>query len=318
MPSVLTHDLFGRDAYGAVALELGFSTTDEMDAFLLGNQGPDPLFYLAGNPLFAQSRVGDLMHDEKPSALFCALRAAADGTEGFERRCARAYIAGFLCHYLLDRTSHPLIIAQQQALCSSPAADLPDGLGATVHANIERELDEMMLFRKRSRTVAGYRPADEVLLGSDAVLFAIDKLYERAIPAAFGREIAPTAFSMAVRLFRLANRLFWSPKGAKRALIGSVERLAKRVPLSFYCAMSHRAAPASATRLDNHERGVWQHPYLPKTSMDSFLDLYDRARDAVLPAEKAFFSEPFSMGDACTLTRGLNFSGKPVEGGWCN
>ena len=30
MPSILTHDFFGRDVYGSVARELGFSTTDEM------------------------------------------------------------------------------------------------------------------------------------------------------------------------------------------------------------------------------------------------------------------------------------------------
>lgn len=315
MPSVLTHDLFGRDAYGPVALELGFATTAEMDAFLLGNQGPDPLFYLVGNPLFdPQSRVGERLHDEEPSALFCALRASLDGMEGPARRPVRAYIAGFLCHYLLDRTSHPLILAQQRALCASPAAGLPCALASTVHANIEREIDEMMLFRKRSCTVAEYHPPDEVLRGSAEVLAAIDGLYGQALPVVLAHAIAPGTFSMAVRLFRLANRLFWSPKGAKRAIIGSLERLAKGVPLSFYCAMSHRARPAPTTRLDNHEHGVWHHPFLPETSTDSFLDLYDRAQGTVLTAVRVLFSESFPIQDARALTRGLDFSGRPAGG----
>ena len=92
MPSVLTHDFFGRDAYAGVARELGFSTTDEMDAFLLGNQGPDPLFYLVGNPLFdKQSRVGEIMHDEKPTEILLAMRTAIEHLDGDERRFARAY-----------------------------------------------------------------------------------------------------------------------------------------------------------------------------------------------------------------------------------
>ena len=79
MPSVLTHDFFGRDVYGAVGTELGFTTTDEMDAFLLGNQGPDPLFYLVLNPLFDKSsHVGTLMHDEKPTELLLAMRTSIE------------------------------------------------------------------------------------------------------------------------------------------------------------------------------------------------------------------------------------------------
>ena len=45
MPAILTHDFFGQDVYAAHSHVIGKSI-DEKDAFLLGNQGPDPLFYL--------------------------------------------------------------------------------------------------------------------------------------------------------------------------------------------------------------------------------------------------------------------------------
>ena len=51
MPAILTHDFFGKDAFDIAAGKLGFSTMEEREAFLLGNQGPDPLFYLAADPL---------------------------------------------------------------------------------------------------------------------------------------------------------------------------------------------------------------------------------------------------------------------------
>ena len=41
---IITHDFFGRDVYDALFQTIGGSR-DEADAFLLGNQGPDPLFY---------------------------------------------------------------------------------------------------------------------------------------------------------------------------------------------------------------------------------------------------------------------------------
>ncbi len=49
MPALITHDAFGRDVYGRLHAFVG-GTRDEADAFLLGNQGPDPLFYAVLNP----------------------------------------------------------------------------------------------------------------------------------------------------------------------------------------------------------------------------------------------------------------------------
>ena len=43
MPALITHDFFGRDVYDRLYTFIGGSR-DEADAFLLGNQGPDPLF----------------------------------------------------------------------------------------------------------------------------------------------------------------------------------------------------------------------------------------------------------------------------------
>ena len=42
---------------------------------------------------------------------------------------------------------------------------------------IEREFDEMVLYSKRGRTIATYKPFREVLKASDEVLTAIGKMY---------------------------------------------------------------------------------------------------------------------------------------------
>ena len=77
MPAILTHDFFGRDAYDDVSPSRGFVTQQQRQAFLLGNQGPDPLFYLVADPLVGrENRVGGLMHHAKPARLLSALRDA--------------------------------------------------------------------------------------------------------------------------------------------------------------------------------------------------------------------------------------------------
>ena len=46
MPALLAHDFFAQDAYGSALSTVDLYAPDERDAFLLGSQGPDPLFYL--------------------------------------------------------------------------------------------------------------------------------------------------------------------------------------------------------------------------------------------------------------------------------
>ena len=73
MPALITHDFFGRDVYDRLYTFIGGSR-DEAEAFLLGNQGPDPLFYrLLGPQLHEHNRLGNVMHGEKPSELLLAL-----------------------------------------------------------------------------------------------------------------------------------------------------------------------------------------------------------------------------------------------------
>ena len=64
MPALITHDFFGRDVYDRLYTFIGGSR-DEADAFLLGNQGPDPLFYLVLSP---QLRAHNRPRSKTPSA----------------------------------------------------------------------------------------------------------------------------------------------------------------------------------------------------------------------------------------------------------
>ena len=103
MPAILTHDFFARDVADRAKAELPLATLDEREAFLLGSQGPDPLFYITIYPLMAKwAKVGNLMHDERPARLLAAMREAVDRLSKREKDVGAAYLAGFSCHWLLD------------------------------------------------------------------------------------------------------------------------------------------------------------------------------------------------------------------------
>ncbi len=64
MPAILSHHLFGRSVL-ARNNNRSFATRNARDAFLLGNQGPDPLFFVTRSLALADAkRLGSRMHSD--------------------------------------------------------------------------------------------------------------------------------------------------------------------------------------------------------------------------------------------------------------
>lgn len=312
MPAILTHDLFGRESLDEVRDLLGFRTDDETDAFLLGNQGPDPLFYLVIDPLMRKwSPLGNAMHAARPALLLLAMREAAAGLEGRERTLARAYVAGFACHWLLDSTVHPLVYHWQNGICDAGVEGLDERAASKVHAEIERDLDEAVLFSLTGQTVATYRPHARTLAASHEVLAAVDKVYFYVALWVYGKAIDPRTFSTAAIEFRLVQRVFDSPGGRKRAVIGTLERALGRTPFSLVCAMSHRDRADTRSAFDNREHGTWENPFTGEVSEDGFWDLWARARGRVGEVIPGLCSPDIDLAAMRELTGDLSFEGAP-------
>ena len=311
MPAIITHDAFGQDAYARQYAEIG-STKDEVEAFLLGNQGPDPLFYSVANPLLAPvHKLGSLMHHDKPTEVIAAFKQAVDALDEDDRSIGRAYALGFLGHYVLDSTMHPLVYFHEYALCDAGEPGLSRDDGNEVHAVIESEYDEMVLTAKRGETVATFNPAVNILKGSDHMLSIVSTMYANVVFSAYGKIIPIRAFGDAVKCFRLVQHLFHSSTGIKREAIASIEELVR--PYSFYRAMSHRAILADTCAYDNREHATWENPFTGEQSTDSFWDRYEHASARFDEARKAFDEDGFDLAAARKITGDLNFSGDPVE-----
>lgn len=318
MPAILTHDFFGKDAYGPAMDVVDLVTPDERDAFILGNQGPDPLFYLnvvPKAPWDAFKDLGTTLHHDAPTSVMLALRQAVDKAPYEEQPVVRAYAAGFLCHYLLDSAMHPLVYFWQDGITSAGVENLDASDGVIVHAEIERDFDEMVLWTKMHQTVETYRPYDQVLRARDATLETIGRLYAATGLSALAddTERAPKVFPEAVRCFRVTQRAFYLPGKVRASLISSAEKRYLHGRYSLYLAMAHRPRRAESSEFDNHEHLGWKNPFTGVVSQKSFWDIYGDALGRVPAALEAFFAEGFDEEAAHGLTGGLNFSGEPVD-----
>lgn len=308
MPAVIAHDQFGREAYDALFGLIGGSK-DECDAFLLGCQGPDVLFFVQGNPLqLAAWGAGSEMHRADPNVLLSAYRDAVAKVDPASRSVCRAYVLGMLCHYLLDAAVHPLVYAQQAALCGAGVDGLDGRDGHEVHAEIESELDVLVLSAKTGRTIAQFDPSAKTLRGSVATVRQVSLLTQQAAADALGRSIGADAFEKGVKTYRRALKAMHSPLGVKRELLGRAEELFRRHSMAR--AMAHRNELLFASPFDNREREPWTDPGTGEVRTESFWDLYEGALARAKELVPRFWT--MSRRELEDATDGLDFNGAPA------
>ncbi|OFK24832.1 hypothetical protein [Olsenella sp. HMSC062G07] len=314
MPAVLTHDFFGRDAYPLAADALGLLSLAQHDAFMLGSQGPDPLFYLRVVPrVKARDLAGGQMHHQRPALLLASLHDALSMLSRPERGVGVAYAAGFLCHYLLDRSVHPLVFSQEYGICDVGVEGLDRSCGTVVHAEIERDLDEMVLFAKTGQTVEGYQPHRHVLAADADTLRVIDKLFFYMNLWTFSRTLSLDCYTRGVKAFRLAQRALFASRGGRGRVLCALERRLGHRRYSLVGAMAHRARKADASPFANSGHEAWIDPFTGALSSESFWDRYEGALATLPGALDTFLAAGFDLAAARELTGDLNFSGQPVD-----
>lgn len=312
MPQMVTHYQFGLDA--ATGLDAAGKTPETRAAFLLGNQGPDPFFYLVISPgKLALAEFGSLLHEQRPGSLLCAAAVYVGGLQGRRKSIGQAYLAGLACHYLLDRNVHPLVYFWQNAIIGA-------GVGLTeddedqVHAEIERDIDEAVLYTRHGTTVAETRPADLALAAPDSVLEVAGEIYAYVAGEVYGLKIDQELYGEAVRSWRAFSRIVWSPSGRKRAALAKVES-AITGESSMIAGQAHRPRTAEGSDFANADRRPWQDPFTKAVRTESLEDLASAAFSQVPALVEALLADECDSARILALTAGLNFSGEDVGEG---
>ncbi|MBR4943459.1 MAG: zinc dependent phospholipase C family protein [Clostridia bacterium] len=155
MPAIYTHLRFGEEVAKTLPEPYVSVIHKYIEAFRLGTQGPDILFY--HQPLKANEirKYGTYLHTFSGNRFF-ALQAKL-----FNEQTGRnledslknngafsAYLCGFLCHFTLDAICHPYIDEHSTEAVS--------------HGKIESELDKYLL-RKDGLPIRGYNTATPIL-----------------------------------------------------------------------------------------------------------------------------------------------------------
>ena len=314
MPAIITHHMFGTDVYGELAPIIG-SADACREAFLLGNQGPDPLLFLRALPLGVFIRkIGGLMHAERPSELLLAFHGRfVDSRTGEAASVLKAYALGFLCHYLLDSAVHPLVFAQQRAYCDSGMEGLSrvhDWHG--IHFLIEAELDEYVLASKLGVTVREFPPHREILRCTAEALKPISTAYADVARVMYRKKVPMPLFAASVELYRCVQLML---DGRRSHIAHRVDyaRLAGPYFLTVD-TLTHSGTLRVDTPFANHDHIPWPHHHNPGEIVnESFDDLFALAFSRALEFLPLFAQRNITLDDCRDITCGRNFSGKIVE-----
>lgn len=304
MPALITHHLFGEEAVQRIPHEI---TADSLEytAFILGNQGPDPLFFRfrgLGAPIAHE--LGQRMHASRMSAAFGALRDGVSRLPRADAGIGRAFALGLLAHYALDRTAHPFVYQQQWGIMDADRS-LAD-CGSEVHAVIETDIDLYMLQTKRNgATVEDCPPAAEIVT-SERVNRVAGALMSYVASFAFGIEMSGREYGGAVADMQLVYQLI-EPAGAPvSAGVSGIEGLVRGKSMTG--ALAHPVTqdlPAGAVNL---ARKPWHDPFTGEQHTDDFAQTFGRALDYYADAAHRFIAGE----DMARVTSHVNYSGRPL------
>ena len=309
MPAVVTHNYFGTCAYSLIREQVGDSK-DCLEAFLLGNQGPDPLFYLVMDPSLSEwTPYGTHLHREKTDDVLVAFRRSFDIIPKSDLDVARAYALGFLCHYLLDREAHPLVYAQEYALTEQGIPGLDKEIREQVHQTIECQIDEVMLFRHMNMTLREFAPPRHLLKADHGVLKTISTMYLYVLLTVFNDIPPEKLYARSIQLWRAALRLLYSKRGYKRSLIVRAEQWMRS--LSHFGALCMRAEPREESTFENNDHMVWIDPSTGQERTECFENLFEAALGKVVESAELFLSPNFDTDVAHEITHGIEFNGRP-------
>lgn len=348
MPSIITHDTFGRELYSDLNDVIGQSE-DEKHAFLLGCQGPDIFFYGLINPLAQNAnKLAGRLHRKNAALTIASLAISVDrikenkksedelAQEALQttslpelkklyrpsaKEIARAYCLGFLMHWELDATVHPFIYSQQYAYCDAGVEGLDRSSQSEVHVEIEKELDELVLTVKRGETISTFDPSVRTLQANKFIVEVINKMFEFAVPVSQEQSIQPNLYGVCLRCYRQVERWLYSTTGVKRNLLGRVEEVFRKY--SIIQAMAYENVRMTKSIFDNSEREAWVDPWTKETRRDSFWDLYNEAIRRGTEHTKTFAEMVDALGEikddrekvqsalkaTLGITQNVNFSG---------
>lgn len=296
MPDPVTHFVFGHQVMAQLPEDIQKAV--EKTVFQRALQGPDPWSTLGffGGKAKQYARRGVAMHRAKTGQFLSALTHQAK-----EDKTLFSVLAGNICHYCLDRLTHPYII------CKAGSFDGREETRAHIggHTRLERAIDSYYIRTTYGKTPWHFSLPRNVMSCKqypEALRQGLNAVYQ----AVCGWEDTFDLINQSLRDERRFYGLMQDPFGVVHMLLRVIS--GGKTNYSLY-SFFHREIDREKLDYLNEEHNPWQHPFDPSiVSTDSFFDLFDRAKEEAAEMIRTAYDWIFQGGESLPAYENSNYS----------
>ena len=273
MPTIITHYLFAKACMDTLSgNEVLASIEQHGDAFCLGAQGPDILFFALGHT--AMNRLGGRMHHEGINRFFAeSINYVRKKTANEGRNELIAYMAGFMCHYALDTCTHPYIyyktgFSGEDGRLSKGSQERHHFLETTIDCILSEKLEDKNPYFLNISEKITVKPKKRALIGQ----FLSD-----TVNAGYGLPIYPEYYIKAMKDTAFVYRVLHDKDGVRKKVLGAAGKVIGGAAVA--ASMIHYE-PVLPLDYLNEQHATWHYPW--DNTIDlyfSFMDLFNKAVD---------------------------------------
>lgn len=277
MPNIITHKIFGEEVVKKLqkehADELNKIIARNLQLFYIGTNGPDFLFFYNAKPWqglgsHEVSGIGNKLHRGHVNRFYTeAIKEIQKQKNPAIKERMTAYLLGHLCHWALDKVTHPYIF-YQTGNCK--------GQSNGWHHRFESMIDTKVLKRYHHTRISGY-PFYNICAYDKAMLQAIARIYVPVVNRVLNQHINVYDIHKALDDWMDVQKLLFDPTDTKFHILQKVEKVVRPWLISGNIVREQEDDTYDEL---NEQHAAWYHPCdLRICSTESFIDLFEKAID---------------------------------------
>lgn len=316
MPDIITHYIFGLDtAQNIKHSPLYPCLKENRDLFLIGLQGPDPIYYHHLRKKDNKAFVAGKMHTEKTGdflvSALCQIKKYDVSSKEFNE--GLSYLSGFICHYILDSMAHPYVFY----LGGRYQEDLPETrkyMG--LHRKVELAIDSILCEERFSIKSSKFKIHQHIL--KDIILpESLISMFDETLFLNYGIASGGQIFKDAYKDVRSYYKLTYDKFGAKKMVASLTAPIFSKSLSPFIDSFSYYNCVNGIFDYMNKSKRVWLHPITGNVYTFSFYDILrnsNKKSTTLLQAAYDFATSKISSEDFRTMLPNISYlTGLPCE-----
>lgn len=284
MPDIITHHIFGNETINKLKQSVKDKIKSNFEIFHIGCQGPDPFLYnyissINGKKIGCE--LGDMLHEIKCGDFIInflkRLREINKNSPAFNELLS--YISGFVCHYSLDKTTHPYIY-YVTGIYDKNNPDTFNYRGN--HKRLEIAMDTVLLYEMYNMNSRKYKITNNILK-LKTIPNSINNIYDKLLDELYDIKSGGQIFVNSYKDMRRIVNYSYDPFGIKKFLANIFDKTINKYGNTLYTTLSYYKSCNKDIDYLNKNKKYWHHPCNDNEKYNfDFYELMNIASDTAL------------------------------------